>query len=82
MYHFGLMIALVVVVGQALNLVATRRLKVLSVLVIQWYYALTSSIVTGTCVLFSEKSFKLAFTDASLGDWGLILAIAVLNNLA
>jgi len=34
MYHVGLMIALVVVVGQALNLVATRRLKVLSVLVI------------------------------------------------
>ena len=50
MYNIGLLVSIGVLLGQAVTLVATRRLKALSVFLIQWYYAVTSCIVTGIAV--------------------------------
>jgi drug/metabolite transporter (DMT)-like permease len=70
------------VLGQAVTLVSTRRLRVLSVFVIQWYYALASCLITGGSVAFlQEKKFSLAFTESNFTDWAFILTISILNNI-
>ena len=51
-YNIGLLCALVSAFGYALTLVTTRKLKALSVYVIQWYYALTSTLTTVLCIVF------------------------------
>ena len=66
MYQVGILLAIVCVITDAMSLVTTRRLRALSVILIQWYYALCSCLVTGSCVWFmQEKSFKLAFTEST-----------------
>lgn len=50
LYNIGLSVAVGCVLGQSVTMVATRRLKVLSVITIQWYYAVTSCLVTGVAV--------------------------------
>ena len=50
MFELGLLFALGCAMGQAVSMVATRRLKILSVIVIQWYYAVASCLVTGLCI--------------------------------
>lgn len=63
LYQVGFFLAIVCVVTHALTLVTTRRLRSLSVIQIQWYYALCSCLFTGFSVWFlQEKSFALAFT--------------------
>ena len=49
-YYFGLLCAFVACCGQAFSVVATRRLQDLSVFVIQWYYAVSSTLATGILV--------------------------------
>ena len=51
-YQLGLIFAVGTMLGQSVTLVVTRRLKMLSVIVIQWYYAVASCIITGLCILF------------------------------
>lgn len=60
-YQLGLLFAVISVFAQALTLVTTRRLKGLSVIVIQWYYALTSTLTCGFCILLQEKPFIVVF---------------------
>ena len=80
-YQIGLMCAGVTVFANSLSLVATRRLKGISVFVIQWFYAFMSTVVTGICIWTQEKSFYIAFTDSSWQVWLLIVILSILNNL-
>mmetsp|Transcript_31956 Transcript_31956/g.39667 ORF Transcript_31956/g.39667 Transcript_31956/m.39667 type:complete len:91 (+) Transcript_31956:509-781(+) len=80
MYKVGLMVAIGCVLGQSVTMVSTRRLKGLSVIVIQWYYALTSCMVTGIAVGCQKKRFLRAFTESTWREWLLIFTIGVLNN--
>jgi len=75
------MCACITVFAQALNLVTTRRLKGMSVFVIQWYYALMSTLVTGICVWGQDKPFYIAFTDSTWQIWTLIVILSILNNI-
>lgn len=52
LYQVGFFLAIVCVVTHALTLVTTRRLRALSVIQIQWYYALCSCLFTGFSVWF------------------------------
>lgn len=80
-YQIGLMCAGVTVFANSLSLVATRRLKGISVFVIQWYYAFMSTVVTGICIATQEKPFYIAFTESTWQVWLLIVILSVLNNL-
>ena len=80
-YKIGLMCAAITVFANAISLVTTRRLKGLSVFVIQWYYAMMSTVVTGICVWSQEKSFYIAFTESTWQVWVLIVILSILNNL-
>ena len=64
-YQIGLMCAGITVFANALSLVTTRKLKGISVFVIQWYYAFMSTLVTGICVWTQEKPFYIAFTECT-----------------
>ena len=82
MFELGLIFALGCAMGQAVSMVTTRRLKILSVIVIQWYYAITSCLVTGLCIaFFQEKKFKVAFEETKWYVWLIVLVICVMNNL-
>ena len=50
-YNIGLLCALGSAFCVAITLVTTRKLKALSVYVIQWYYALTSTVTTAFCII-------------------------------
>ena len=76
-----LIFAGITVLANAFGVAATRKLKGLSTFVIQWYYALTSSLITGICVLAQEKSFYTVFTDSTWQVWAMVLALCILNNL-
>ena len=50
LYQVGLVCALMTCIGQAITVTATRRLKGMSVIVIQWFYAFMSTFTTGVGV--------------------------------
>ena len=51
-------------------------------ILIQWYYAVTSCLFTGLCItLFQEKKFWLAFSGTTWHVWLVVLLISVINNL-
>ena len=81
LYTAGIILCLANSFGTSVSIVATRRLKMLSVIVIQWYYALTSCLVTGISVWLQKKSFYTAFTETGWHEWLFILSIGILNNL-
>ena len=64
-YKIGLLFALITCIGQAVTMTTTRRIKEMSVFVIQWFYAFMSTLTTGIGVWAQEKPFLEAFRGAT-----------------
>ena len=79
----GVGIALVACVGQSFICVASRKLRTIHYSVIQFNYALTSTIVMGTCLLVTKGQYQSTpFVYASNWTYLQILVASSFNMMA